>query len=86
MTILVSAAWNEVAWDGVLGGKRSGVFTYYLTQGLATKVADRKKKGIITIADLFEYARMRTAEEVGIQHAKIYKGYNPNMVVLSAVN
>jgi|GEM_PF-3268047 hypothetical protein len=82
VTVVNSTDWNEAAWDQIIDGKKRGVFTHYLVQGMVSKIADRNKDGKLSIQEAFEYARLFTMQEVGIQHSQIYRGKNPNMIMI----
>jgi hypothetical protein len=81
ITVINSSDWKEVSYDKIFGGKIYGVFTYYLAQGISTRVAKINNGTSFSLNKIFEYSRMLTMQEVGVQHPQIYKGRNRDMIL-----
>jgi len=84
MTIINSSDWKETAREKIFKGKRLGVFTYYFAQGMATHSLKENKGGTLSLNKIFEYSRMLTMQDVGVQKPQMYRGRERDMV-LSAV-
>lgn len=72
--VLTSCAGNETAV--ALGELQHGVFTYYLSEGIRTGLADTNGDSIISAEELFVYARPRTTAKCG-RNPQFYDG-NPD--------
>ncbi len=56
LPVMTASSQNEESVE--LDSLEHGLFTYYLIQGLDTKLADRNKDKFITVRELFEYAEI----------------------------
>jgi acyl carrier protein len=58
LPVMTASSQNEESVE--LDSLKHGLFTYYLTQGLDTKLADKNNDKFITVRELFEYAENHT--------------------------
>ena len=79
--VLTASDWNETALTGIFEGQVRGVFTHFLAQGIKSQAADRKKDGLFTVNEIYEYARSNAVQYIGIQHPQMNPGRNPNMIL-----
>ncbi|MDR1702410.1 MAG: caspase family protein [Sporomusaceae bacterium] len=81
ITIMNASDWKEVSYEKIFNGKIFGVFTYYLAQGITERISQADTAGSFSLNKVFEYSRMLTMQEVGIQHPQIYRGRNRDLVL-----
>jgi tetratricopeptide (TPR) repeat protein len=79
---LLSAEANEVSLEDERWGGGHGLFTHHLIEGLKGD-ADRDRRGVVKVGDLFDYVEQRVKEDSGHkQHpSKGVEGFDREMVL-----
>jgi uncharacterized caspase-like protein len=62
--VIAAAAGSEWAYEG-LGGRRNGVFTHAVLQGLGEHAADLDRNGVVTASELHRYVIEQVLELTG---------------------
>lgn len=79
--VLAAGDWHELARSDRFDGKEYGVFTYFFAQGIKSQAADTNKNGQFTIIEIFDYARAKTVQYIGVQHPQLYRGRDNNLAL-----
>jgi GUN4-like/Caspase domain len=77
--ILTSSTAVQVSFEDEIGG---GIYTRHLVEGIEKGAADTDKNGIITVAELHEYAKRKVQEAKPAMKPEIYavrEGYTINL-------
>lgn len=81
---ILSSQPGQLSYEDKKWGNGRGVFSYYLTQGLAG-AADENKDSSITLSELENYVGKNVSEATGAKQQPIFEGPNKYSTVVSGI-